>query len=162
MKRLFMFERDYRIKFTAFYLETGLELVDTNGALASILEQLGDDLQFDYARQQYTLFANANIANEALQEIKECIFNTDADNSNVTVNLAFQELKFGSDLSTASYQAQLVITTSNDDYLDHLLETIDIDYLQSIVWRAIEKSLLECEFAVYRDYQYQINLQLIK
>ena len=74
---------------------------------------------------------------------------------------AFQELKFDSDLSSCAYSAQLVITTSNDDYLDHLLETIDTVYLVSIIQRAIEKSLLESEFAIYRNYQTQINMQLL-
>ena len=160
MKRLFMFEKDYQIKFTAFQLETGLELADQNGELMSIINQLFNDLHFDYARQQYLAMANTNIANEALQEIKEAIFHTEVDNSNVTVNLAFQELKFDSELCHAHYSAQLVITTSNDDYLDHLLENIDTTYLRSIVQSAIEKSLLESEFAIYRNYQHQINMQL--
>lgn len=103
---------------------------------------------------------NTNIATDALQEIKEAIFNTEVDNSNVTVNLAFQELKFSNDLSTASYQSQLVITTANDDYLDHLLENINTTYLMSIIQSAIEKSLLESEFAIYRNYQHQINMRL--
>lgn len=162
MKRLFTFENDYQIKFTAFQLETGLELADQNGELMSIINQLFDDLHFDYAHQQYLAMANVNIATEALQEIKETIFNTEVDNANVTVNLAFQELKFSSDMLNAHYSAQLVITTSNDDYLDHLLENIDTVYLMSIIQRAIEKSLLESEFAIYRNYQTQINLQLIK
>lgn len=157
-----MFEKDYQIKFTAFQLETGLELADQNGELMSIINRLFDDLHFDYAHQQYSAMANANIATEALQEIKETIFNAEVDNSNVTVNLAFQELKFDSDSCHAHYSAQLVITTSNDDYLDHLLEKIDTTYLMSIIQRAIEKSLLESEFAVYRNHQVQINLQLIK
>ena len=162
LKRLFVFENDYQIKFTAFQLETGLELADQNGELITIIEQLFDDLHFDYAHQQYLVMANANIATGALQEIKEAIFNTEVDNSNVTVNLAFQELKFDSDLLHAHYSAQLVITTSNDNHLNYLLETIDTTYLMSIIQRAIEKSLLESEFAVYRNYQIQINLQLIK
>lgn len=157
-----MFEKDYQIKFTAFQLETGLELADQNGELMSIINQLFNDLHFDYAHQQYLAMVNTNIATDALQEIKEAIFNTDVNNSNVTVNLAFQELKFDSDLRHAHYSAQLVITTSNDDYLDHLLENIDTVYLMSIIQRAIEKSLLESEFAVYRNHQVQINLQLIK
>ena len=160
MKRLFVFEKDYQIKFTAFQLETGLELADQNDELMTIIEQLFDDLHFDYAHQQYLAMTNANIMSEALQEIKEAIFHTEVDNSNVTVNLAFQELKFDSDLLRAHYSAQLVITTSNDDYLDHLLEKIDTTYLMSIVQRAIEKSLLESEFAIYRNYQTQINIQL--
>lgn len=161
MKRLFVFEKDYQLKFTAFQLETGLELADQNGELMSIINQLLNDLHFDYAHQQYLAMANVNIATEALQEIKETIFNTEVDNSNVTVNLAFQELKFDSDLLHARYSAQLVITTSNDDYLDRLLETVDVVYLMSIVQRAIEKSLLESEFAIYRNYQTQINMQLL-
>lgn len=160
MKRLFTFEKDYQIKFTAFHLETGLELVDQNDELMIVIEQLFNDLHFDYAHQQYLTMINANVANEALQEIKEAIFNTDVDNSNVTINLAFQELKFDNALRHAHYSSQLVITTSNDDYLDHLLETIDTTYLMSIVQRAIEKALLESEFAIYRNYQHQINLQL--
>ena len=162
MKRLFMFEKDYQIKFTAFQLETGLELADQNGELMSIINQLFNDLHFDYAHQQYLAMANAIIATEALQEIKETIFNAEVYDSNITVNLAFQELKFNNDIRNAHYLAQLVITTSNDDYLDHLLENIDTIYLMSIVQRAIEKSLLESEFAIYRNYQTQINLQLIK
>ena len=158
LKRLFIFENDYQI--TAFQLETGLELADRNGELMTVIEQLFDDLHFDYAHQQYLAMANANIATEALQEIKEAIFNTEVDNSNVTVNLAFQELKFDSDLRHAHYSAQLVITTSDDEYLGHLLENIDTVYLMSIIQRAIEKSLLESEFAVYRNYQIQINMQL--
>ena len=161
MKRLFIFEKDYQIKFTAFQLETGLELADQNGELMSIINQLFNDLHFDYAHQQYLAMTNANVATEALQEIKEAIFNTEVDNANVTVNLAFQELKFDSDLLHAHYSAQLVITTSNDDYLDHLLENIDTVYLMSIIQRAIEKSLLESEFAIYRNYQTQINMQLL-
>lgn len=160
MKRLFTFEKDYNVKFTAFYLETGLELIDQNDELMAVIERLFDDLHLDYAHQQYLAMTNANVANEALQEIKEAIFNTDVDNSNVTINLAFQELKFDNELRHAHYSAQLVITTSNDDYLDHRLETIDITYLMSIVQRAIEKSLLESEFAIYRNYQHQINMQL--
>ena len=160
LKRLFMLEKDYQIKFTAFQLETGLELADQNGELMSIINQLFNDLHFDYAHQQYLAMVNTNIATDALQEIKEAIFNTDVNNSNVTVNLAFQELKFDSDLLHAHYSAQLVITTSNDDYLDHLLEIVDVAYLMSIVQRAIEKSLLESEFAIYRNYQTQINVQL--
>lgn len=160
LKRLFVFEKDYKLKFTAFQLETGLELADQNDELMLVIEQLFNDLHFDYAHQQYLVMANANIATEALQEIKEAIFNTEVDDSNVTVNLAFQELKFDSDLLHAHYSAQLVITTSNDDYLDHLLENIDTVYLMSIIQRAIEKSLLESEFAIYRNYQTQINLQL--
>ena len=54
-----------------------------------------------------------------------------------------------------------MITTSSDDYLDHLLENIDTIYLMSIIQRAIEKSLLESEFAIYRNYQTQINMQLL-
>jgi hypothetical protein len=127
----------------------------------SIINRLFNDLHFDYAHQQYLAMVNTNIATDALQEIKEAIFNTDVNNSNVTVNLAFQELKFGSDLLHAHYSAQLVITTSNDDYLDHLLENIDMTYLMSIIQRAIEKSLLESEFAIYRNYQTQINMQLL-
>ena len=161
MKRLFVFEKDYQIKFTAFHLETGLELADQNGELMFVIEQLFNDLHFDYAHQQYLAMVNVNIATEALQEIKETIFNADAHDSNITVNLAFQELKFDSDLLHVHYSAQLVITTSNDDYLDHLLENIDMTYLMSIIQRAIEKSLLESEFAIYRNYQTQINLQLI-
>ena len=160
LKRLFMFEKDYQIKFTAFQLETGLELADQNGELMSIINQLFNDLHFGYAHQQYLAMANTNITTEALQEIKETIFNTEVDNANVTVNLAFQELKFDSDLLHAHYSAQLVITTSNDGYLDHLLENIDEVYLMSIIQRAIEKSLLESEFAIYRNYQTQINVQL--
>lgn len=160
MKRLFVFENDYQIKFTAFQLETGLELADQNGELIAIIEQLFDDLHFDYAHQQYLAMVNTNIATDALQEIKEAIFNTDVNNSNVTVNFAFQELKFGSDLRHAHYSAQLVITTSNDNHLDYLLEKIDTTYLMSIIQRSIEKSLLESEFAVYRNYQIQINMQL--
>lgn len=156
-----MFENDYQIKFTAFQLETGLELADQNGELMSIINQLFNDLHFDYAHQQYLAMANANISTDALQEIKEAIFNTEVDNSNVTVNLAFQELKFDSDLRHAHYSAQLVITTSNDNHLNYLLEKIDITYLMSIIQRAIEKSLLESEFTVYRNHQVQINLQLI-
>ena len=156
-----MFEKDYHIKFTAFQLETGLELADQNGELMTIINQLFNDLHFDYAHQQYLTLVNANVITDALQEIKEAIFNTDVDNSNVTVNLAFQELKFDSDLLHAHYSAQLVITTSNDEYLDHLLETIDTTYLMSIIQRAIEKSLLESEFAIYRNYQTQINMQLL-
>ena len=162
LKRLFIFEHNYQIKFTAFQLETGLELADQNDELMTVIEQLFDDLHFDYAHQQYLVMTNVNIATDALQEIKEAIFNTEVDNSNVTVNLAFQELKFDSDLRHAHYSAQLAITTSNDNYLDHLLEKIDTTYLMSIIQRAIEKSLLESEFAVYRNYQIQINLQLIK
>ena len=161
MKRLFTFENDYQIKFTAFQLETGLELADQNGELMSIINQLFNDLHFDYARQQYLAMTNANVATDALQEIKEAIFNTEVDNANVTVNLAFQELKVDSDLLHAHYSAQLVITTSNDDYLNHLLENIDTVYLMSIIQRAIEKSLLESEFAIYRNYQTQINMQLL-
>lgn len=161
MKRLFTFEKDYQIKFTAFQLETGLELADQNDELMTVIERLFDDLHFDYAHQQYLTMANANIANEALQEIKEAIFHTEVDNSNVIVNLAFQELKFDADLRHAHYSAQLVITASNDDYLDHLLEKIDTVYLMSIIQRAIEKSLLESAFAVYRNHQVQINLQLM-
>lgn len=161
LKRLFVFEKDYKIKFTAFQLETGLELADQNGELMSIINQLFNDLHFDYAHQQYLAMANVNIATEALQEIKETIFNTEVDNANVTVNLAFQELKFDSDLLHAHYSAQLVITTSHDNHLNYLLETIDTVYLMSIIQRAIEKSLLESEFAIYRNYQTQINLQLI-
>lgn len=161
MKRLFTFEKDYQIKFTAFYLETGLELIDKNDELMTVIERLFDDLHLDYAHQQYLVMTNTNIATDALQEIKEAIFNTDVDNSNVTINLAFQELKFDNELRRAHYSAQLVITTSNDDYLDHLLEAIDTTYLMSIVQRAIEKALLESEFAIYRNYQHQINLQLI-
>lgn len=161
LKRLFMFEKDYQIKFTAFQLETGLELADQNGELMSIINQLFNDLHFDYAHQQYLAMTNANIATEALQEIKETIFNAEVYDSNITVNLAFQELKFDSDLLHAHYSAQLVITTSNDDYLDHLLENIDTIYLMSIIQRAIEKSLLESEFAIYRNYQTQINMQLL-
>lgn len=153
-----MFEKDYQIKFTAFQLETGLELVDQNDELMIVIESLFDDLHFDYAHQQYLTLVNANVMTDALQEIKEAIFNTEVDNANVTVNLAFQELKFDSDLLHAHYSAQLVITTSNDDYLDHLLETIDTTYLMSIIQRAIEKSLLESEFAIYRNYQTQINM----
>lgn len=160
MKRLFTFEKDYQIKFTAFQLETGLELVDQNDELMIVIESLFNDLHFDYAHQQYLTLANANVMTGALQEIKEAIFNTDVDNSNVTVNLAFQELKFSNDVSTASYRSQLVITTANDDYLGHLLENINITYLMSIIQRAIEKSLLESEFAIYRNYQYQINMRL--
>lgn len=160
MKRLFTFEKDYNVKFTAFYLETGLELADQNDELMTVIEQLFDDLHFDYAHQQYLAMANANIVTDALQEIKEAIFNTEADNSNVTINLAFQELKFDNELRHVRYSAQLVITTSNDDYLDHLLENIDTTYLRSIVQRAIEKSLLESEFAIYRNHQHQINMQL--
>lgn len=160
MKRLFTFEKDYQIKFTAFQLETGLELVDQNDELMIVIESLFNDLHFDYAHQQYLTLANANVMTGALQEIKEAIFNTDVDNSNVTVNLAFQELKFSNDLSTASYRSQLVITTANDDYLGHLLENINTTYLMSIIQRAIEKSLLESEFAIYRNYQNQINMQL--
>lgn len=160
MKRLFTFEKDYQIKFTAFQLETGLELVDQNDELMIVIESLFNDLHFDYARQQYLTLAFANVMTGALQEIKEAIFNTDVDNSNVTVNLAFQELKFSNDLSTASYRSQLVITTANDDYLGHLLENINTTYLMSIIQRAIEKSLLESEFAIYRNYQHQINMQL--
>lgn len=155
-----MFEKDYQIKFTAFQLETGLELADQNGELMSIINQLFNDLHFDYAHQQYLAMVNANIATDALQEIKEAIFNTDVNNSNVTVNLAFQELKFNNDMRHAHYSAQLVITTSNDDYLDHRLESVDITYLMSIIQRAVEKSLLESEFAIYRNYQTQINMQL--
>ena len=160
MKRLFTFEKDYQIKFTAFQLETGLELVDQNDELMIVIESLFNDLHFDYAHQQYLTLANANVMTGALQEIKEAIFNTDVDNSNVTVNLAFQELKFSNDLSTASYRSQLVITTANDDYLGHLLENINTTYLMSIIQRAIEKSLLESEFAIYRNYQHQINMRL--
>lgn len=160
MKRLFTFEKDYQIKFTAFQLETGLELVDQNDELMIVIESLFNDLHFDYAHQQYLTLANANVMTGALQEIKEAIFNTDVDNSNVTVDLAFQELKFSNDLSTASYRSQLVITTANDDYLGHLLENINTTYLMSIIQRAIEKSLLESEFAIYRNYQHQINMQL--
>ena len=40
----------------------------------TIIEQLFDDLHFDYAHQQYLAMANVNIATEALQEIKEAIF----------------------------------------------------------------------------------------
>ena len=127
----------------------------------SIINQLFNDLHFDYAHQQYLAMANVNIATEALQEIKETIFNTEVDNANVTVNLAFQELKFDSDLLHAHYSAQLVITTSNDNHLNYLLETIDTVYLMSIIQRAIEKSLLESEFAIYRNYQTQINMQLL-
>lgn len=161
LKRLFVFEKDYQIKFTAFQLETGLELADQNGELMSIVNQLFNDLHFDYAHQQYLAMTNVNITTEALQEIKEAIFNTEVDDSNVTVNLAFQELKFDSDLLHTHYSAQLVITTSNDNHLNYLLETIDTVYLMSIIQRAIEKSLLESEFAIYRNYQTQINLQLI-
>ena len=156
-----MFENDYQIKFTAFQLETGLELDDQNGELMLVIEQLFNDLHFDYAHQQYLAMANANIATEALQEIKEMIFNAEVYDSNITVNLAFQELKFDSDLLHAHYSAQLVITTSNDDYLDHRLENIDTVYFMSIIQRAVEKSLLESEFAIYRNYQTQINMQLI-
>ena len=156
-----MFEKDYQIKFTAFQLETGLELADQNGELMSIINQLFNDLYFDYAHQQYLAMTNANIATEALQEIKEAIFNTEVDDSNVTVNLAFQELKFDSDLLHAHYSAQLVITTSHDNHLNYLLENIDITYLMSIIQRAIEKSLLESEFTIYRNYQTQINMQLL-
>lgn len=127
----------------------------------SIINQLFNDLHFDYAHQQYLATANVNIATEALQEIKETIFNAEVYDSNITVNLAFQELKFDSDLLHAHYSAQLVITTSNDDYLNHLLENIDTIYLMSIIQRAIEKSLLESEFAIYRNYQTQINMQLL-
>lgn len=161
MKRLFTFENDYQIKFTAFQLETGLELADQNGELMSIINQLFNDLHFDYAHQQYLAMANVNIATEALQEIKEAIFNTEVDNANVTANLAFQELKFDSDLLHARYSAQLVITTSHDNHLNYLLENIGITYLTSIIQRAIEKSLLESEFAIYRNYQTQINMQLL-
>ena len=161
MKRLFVFENDYQIKFTAFQLETGLELADQNDELMTIIERLFDDLHFDYAHQQYLVMANVNITTNALQEIKEAIFHTEVDNSNVTVNLAFQELKFDSDLCHAHYSAQLVITTSNDNHLNYLLEKIDTTYLMSIIQRAIEKSLLESEFAVYRNYQLQINMQLL-
>lgn len=160
LKRLFTFESDYQIKFTAFQLETGLELADQNGELMSIINQLFNDLHFDYAHQQYLTMANANIATEALQEIKETIFNAEVHDSNITVNLAFQELKFDSDLLHAHYSAQLVITTSHDNHLNYLLENIDTVYLMSIIQRAIEKSLLESEFAIYRNYQTQINLQL--
>lgn len=160
MKRLFTFEKDYQIKFTAFYLETGLELTDQNDELMLVIEQLFDDLHFDYAHQQYLAMANTKIATDASQEIKEAIFNTDIDNSNVTINLAFQELKFDNELRHARYSAQLVITTSNDNYLNYLLENVDTVYLMSIVQRAIEKALLESEFAIYRNHQHQINLQL--
>lgn len=160
MKRLFTFEKDYQIKFTAFYLETGLELADQNDELMLVIEQLFDDLHFDYAHQQYLAMANTNIATDASQEIKEAIFITDIDNSNVTINLAFQELKFDNELRHARYSAQLVITTSNDNYLNYLLENVDTVYLMSIVQSAIEKSLLESEFAIYRNHQHQINLQL--
>lgn len=103
---------------------------------------------------------NANIATDTLQAIKETIFNAEVYDSNITVNLAFQELKFDSDLLHAHYSAQLVITTSNDDYLDHRLENIDTVYLMSILQSAIEKALLESEFAIYRNYEHQINMQL--
>ena len=161
MKRLFTFEKDYQIKFTAFYLETGLELIDKNDELMTVIERLFDDLHLGYAHQQYLAMTNVNIATDALQEIKEAIFNTDVDNSNVTINLAFQELKFDNELRHASYSTQLVITTSNDNYLNYLLENIDTTYLMSIVQRAIEKSLLESEFAIYRNHRHQINMQLL-
>ena len=126
----------------------------------TVIERLFDDLHLGYAHQQYLAMTNANIATNALQEIKEAIFNTDVDNSNIAVNLVFQELKFDNELRHARYSAQLVITTSNDNYLNYLLENVDTVYLMSIVQRAIEKSLLESEFAIYRNHQRQINLQL--
>lgn len=49
LKRLFVFEKDYKIKFTAFQLEIGLELADQNGELMLVIEQLFNDLHFDYA-----------------------------------------------------------------------------------------------------------------